>query len=92
MALIDTSWGSLALGCGGVLLIRVGRLGIRKGAEFYGELFQRDPVRTTMLDLLLAALERPGANPVVGPIFLWLFGWFCALLGFTSAMVGGLGH
>ena len=92
MALIDTFWGSLALGCVGVLLIKAGRVATREAASFYGELFRRDPVRTTMFDLLLAALERPSASPVVWSILVWLLGWLFALLGFLSALVGGLGQ
>jgi hypothetical protein len=86
MALIDTFNGSVALGCFGGLLIYVGKSAIRKGAEFYRELFNKDPVRTTSFDLLLAFLQHPRANPVVLGIMIWLGGWFCALLGFICAI------
>ena len=92
MALIDTFWGSLALGGLGVLLIKAGKVATKEAASFYGALFTRDPVRTTMFDLLLAALQRPSANPVVWSIMVWLLGWLFALLGFMSALVGGLGQ
>jgi hypothetical protein len=59
---------------------------MRNAVEFYRELFNRDPVRTTSFDLLLAFLQAPKGNPVVFAITLWLGGWFFALLGFLSAI------
>lgn len=88
MALIDTFWGSLALGGIGVALIKVGRVSIRESVAFYGALFRKDPIRTMMFDQLLAALRRPTANPVVWSIMLWILGWGLAILGFANALLG----
>lgn len=85
MALLDTFSGSVAVGCLGSFMIYAGKIATRKGAEFYRELFNRDPIRTTSFDLLLAFLQRPTLNPVVFGITIWLGGWFFALLGFLSA-------
>jgi hypothetical protein len=90
LALIDTLWGSLALWGVGVVLIKAGKFATREAASFYGALFRHDPVRTTMFDLLLAALNRPNFNPVVWSIMVWLLGWLLALLGFSSALIRGL--
>jgi len=86
MALIDTFNGSVAVSCLGGVLIYVGRLAIRNAVELYRELFNKDPMRTITFDLLLAFLQHPRANPVVGAIMIWLFGWFLALLGFVCAI------
>lgn len=87
MALIDTFNGSVAVGCFGGLLIFIGKSAISNGVKFYRELFNKDPIRTTSFDLLLAFLQHPNANPVVFGIIIWLGGWFFALLGFICAIV-----
>lgn len=86
MALIDTFNGSVVVGCFGGFMIFMGKSAIRKGVEFYRELLNKDPIRTTSFDLLLAFLQRPSANPVVFGIIIWLGGWFFALVGFISAI------
>lgn len=86
MALIDTFNGSVALGCFGGFLIFVGKSAIRNAVEIYRELFNKDQIRTTSFDLLLAFLQHPRANPVVYSIMIWLAGWFFALLGFICAI------
>lgn len=86
MALIDTLNGSIAIGCLGGFLIFTGKSAIRNAIEFYRELFNKDPIRATSFDLLLAFLKHPRANPVVLGIMIWLAGWFFALLGFVCAV------
>lgn len=86
MALIDTFNGSVAVGCFGGFLIFIGKSAIRNGKKFYCELLNKDPIRTTSFDLLLAFLQHPNANPVVFGIIIWLGGWFFALLGFICAI------
>jgi hypothetical protein len=86
MALIDTFNGSVAVACFGGFLIFVGKSAIRNGVEFYREFFNKDPIRTTSFDLLLAFLQHPRANPVVFGIMIWLGGWFFAFLGFICAI------
>lgn len=83
---MDTFNGSVAVGCFGGLLIFVGKSAIRNAVEFYRELFNKDPIRTTSFDLLIAFLQHPRANPVVFAIMIWLAGWFFALLGFICAI------
>ena len=87
MALLDSFSGSVEVGCLGIAMIISGKFAIRYFGEFYRELFNKDPIRTTSFDLLLAFLHAPRGNPVVFAIIFWLGGWFFALLGFLMAFV-----
>jgi hypothetical protein len=86
MALIDTMNGCIVIACAGGLMIYVGKSAIRNGADLYQKQFNKDPIRTTSFDLLLAFLQHPQLNPVVFGILIWLGGWFFALLGLICAI------
>lgn len=81
MGLIDTPGGSVIAVIVGALLIKAGKLAIRKSILFYSQLLNIDPVRTFTFDLLLAALKKPQANPVVFSIMIWVVGWLSLMLG-----------
>ena len=82
--LINTFWGALLVACVGVVLIRIGRVAIRRSSELYREMLRRDPEATITFDLLIAALTRRTSNPVVLAIVLWLMGWTLAIVGFLQ--------
>jgi hypothetical protein len=81
MGLIDTPVGSLAAVVIGGLLIKAGRASLRDSVRFYEHLLGIDPIKTFTFDLLLAALKRPQANPVVFSIMILLVGWSLFFLG-----------